>query len=116
MKKRDKKLMLKLGEAILQYQESLTIPNEDRISQVKTAHGLCRKFTDGEGLTVDMELHKPFKSMGSVSVKGKNVVFVDSDVFRRITTLASTFDVYPKTNGTIQVDFGFNGLMTKERK
>ena len=60
---------------------------------------------------VSFELFSPYKSMGIVSVVGRNLEFKNSELFMRAIELASNFEVYPKTDGTVVMNFTFHGLM-----
>ena len=71
---------------------------------------ILKHLTKGSGAKVSYELNSPYKSMGSVSVVGKNISFKNSKLFTTAANLASNFNVYPKTNGTVQMDFTFHGL------
>lgn len=54
--------------------------------------------------------YKPFKSMGSVSVTGKNIDTKKVVWFVRSAELASNFEVYPKTDGAVCMTFTFHNL------
>ncbi len=49
----------------------------------------------------------PADKIGCVTLIGKNITFNDSDAFIQAVNLADVFEVYPKTDGTIQMDFTF---------
>lgn len=66
-------------------------------------------YKDSE-VEVSYILNKPYKSMGSVSVRGDHILIHNKALFLKLISLASNFDVYPKTDGTIQMDFTFHGL------
>jgi hypothetical protein len=45
-----------------------------------------------------------------VSVTGKDLLFRKTEWFMKEVELASNFEVYPKTDGTVQMNFTFHGL------
>lgn len=59
---------------------------------------------------VSMLLHEPFKNVGSVTVVAKKVLFKNPNDFICALKMADTLSVYPRTDGKIQLDFGFNDL------
>ena len=67
-------------------------------------------LTKGTNAKVTYALNEPYKSMGSVSIVGKELTFSNPKWFMIAVRLASNFNVYPKTNGTVQMDFTFHGL------
>ena len=64
-------------------------------------------------MRVKYKLFEPSKNMGYVSVVGKRVNYENNKVFMYITSLATNFEAYPKTNGTIQLNFTFHKLRKK---
>ncbi len=88
-----------------------SIINPYKIQQVIYTYKVLKYLTKGtRGVKVSYELYKPFISMGSVSVVGKNLAFRKPEWFMKAVELASNFEVYPKTDGTIQMNFTFHGL------
>ena len=65
-----------------------------------------------KGVKVDCKLHTPYNSMGYVSVVGKKLAFRKPEWFMKAVELSNNFEVYPKTNGTVQMNFTFHGLTT----
>lgn len=71
---------------------------------------ILKYLTKGTGTKVTYELHEPYKSMGSVTVCGKNITFAKPEWFMKAVELAANFEVYPKTDGTVEMNFTFHGL------
>jgi len=90
-----------------------SIVNHDKVKLVLRIYHLLKRLS---GVKVTYKLNEPFKSMGSVSVVGKNIIFNNPEIFTAASRLASNVDIFPKTDGNIQVDFTFHGLiqLTKE--
>lgn len=104
------KLILPETEDIECDEDRTSIINLKGIKAVFYAYKALCYLTKGTSAKVTYELHNPYKSMGSVSVIGKNLAFNKPEWFMAAVKLASNFDVYPKTNGTVQMDFTFHGL------
>lgn len=104
-------LVIAVGGAIMEEDSKTAVVNPYKVQQVAYAYKMLKYLTKGmKGVSVSYVLHKPFKSMGSVSVVGKNLEFRKPDWFIRAVSLASNFDVYPKTDGTVKMDLTFHGL------
>ena len=86
------------------------IVNPYRIKQVLYTYKVLKYLTRGTKAKVSYELHAPYKSMGSVSVVGADLSFRNAEWITKAVELASNFEVYPKTDGTVQMNFTFHGL------
>lgn len=87
-----------------------SVVNINRIKSVLYTYKVMSYLTKGISAKVTYKLNEPYKSMGSVSVVGKNLMFENPKWFMAAVKLASNFNVYPKSNGTVQMDFTFHGL------
>lgn len=106
-------LIIAVGKLAEKEDNRTSIINPDRIQHVIYAHKVLKYLTaDMAEVKVSCELHKPYRSMGSVNVVGKNLEFSKPKLFMRAVEIADNVDIYPKTNGTIQMDFTFHGLTT----
>lgn len=90
-------------------------PNVDkaRICQMLYSYLALRHITKGRNVKVKYELFEPSKNMGYISVTGRKIDYQNSKVFKTVTALATNFEAYPKTNGTIQLNFTFHKLRKK---
>lgn len=90
---------------------SVIIP--ERVKQVETAYKALRLIAKGKNVDVTYELNEPYTSMGSVTVVGKEVIITNPVLLAKVASMASNFEVYPKTNGTVQMNFTFHNLTRK---
>lgn len=97
--------------AAIQKDAHPSIINVDNVKKVSTVFAIMKKLTEGTSAVVTYKLCSPFRSSGSVTVVGKKISFRNTKLFLEAVNLAENFDVYTKTDGTIQMDFGFNGLV-----
>ncbi len=86
------------------------IVNPVKMQHLLYTYKILKYLTKNTGTKVTYTLHEPFKSMGSVTVCGKNVVFAKPEWFVKSVELAANFEVYPKTDGTVEMNFTFHGL------
>lgn len=84
--------------------------DKERISQMLYSYLALRHITKGRNVKIKYELFKPAKNMGYISVSGKKIDYYDSKLFRTVALLATNFEAYPKTNGTVQLNFTFHKL------
>ena len=84
-----------------------------RICQILYSYLALRHITKGRNVKVKYELFEPSKNMGYISVTGRKIDYQNSRVFKTVTALATNFEAYPKTNGTVQLNFTFHKLRKK---
>lgn len=84
-----------------------------RICQTLYSYLALRHITKGRNVKVKYELFEPSKNMGYISVTGRKIDYQNSKVFKTVTALATNFEAYPKTNGTVQLNFTFHKLRKK---
>lgn len=84
-----------------------------RICQMLYSYLALRHITNGRNVKVKYELFEPSKNMGYISVTGRKIDYQNSKVFKTVTSLATNFEAYPKTNGTVQLNFTFHKLRKK---
>lgn len=101
-----------IGEQAEQEDCKTAIINPMKVKMVLCTYKVLKYIIRGSKAKVTYELNKPYKSMGSVTVVGKELNFGKSEWFIAIAKLASNINVYPKANGLVQMDFTFHGLTT----
>ena len=90
-----------------------SIINPYKMQQVMYTYKVLRYLVKGvKGVSVSYKLHEPYRSMGSVNIIGKNLIFRKPEWFVKAVELSNNFEVYPKVNGTVQMNFTFHGLTT----
>ena len=99
-----------ISEDIRFTEEEPAIINPVKAYQIKFVHEAMKYVTRGTGAKVTYALHKPFRSMGNVSVESKNLTIRDSVWFNRAASLASNMEIYPLVNGKFRLTFTFHGL------
>ena len=100
-----------VAEEVVVDNSKTSIINPYKIQQVLYTYKVLKYLLkETKGTNVSYELHEPFRSMGSVSVVGKNLVFRKPEWFMKAVELANNFEVYPRTDGTVQMNFTFHGL------
>lgn len=99
-----------IGEEVILEDSKTAIINPYKIQQVLYTYKVLKYLTKGTNAKVSYELHSPYKSMGSVTISGKNLIFRNAKWFMKAVELSANFEVYPKTDGTVEMNFTFHGL------
>lgn len=101
-----------VGESLAAEEIKPTIVNIYKMQQIMYTYKVMKYLAkDMKGVKVSYELYKPFKSVGYIRVVGKDIVFRRPDWFMKAVSLANNFEAYPKTDGTVQLNFTFHGLL-----
>ena len=104
-------VVVTVGEAIAVDESKPAVLNPIKIQQMQFSYGVIKYLTQNTDAKMSYALNEPFKSMGSISVEGKNLAFTNSDWFARACEFASNTEVYPLTNGKVRLTLTFHGLV-----
>lgn len=103
-------LLIALGDDVEMDESRTGVVNPYRMKQFLHTYKMMKYLTRGSSAKVTYKLHEPYQSMGSVSVTGQDIVFRKMDWFVGAAKLASNYEVYPKTDGSVCMTFTFHGL------
>lgn len=103
-------LVISVANDIAQDESRTSIINPYRMQQLLYTYKVMKYLMKGTSAKVTYKLHEPYQSMGSVSVTGKDIEFKNVSWFLRAAELASNYEVYPKTDGTVCMTFTFHGI------
>lgn len=104
-------VVVTVGEAIIADESKPAIIDPIKVQQMQFAYGVLKYLTKNTDAKLSYALHEPFKSMGSISVEGKNLAFTNAEWFSRAAEFASNTEVYPLTNGKVRMTLTFHGLV-----
>ena len=104
-------VVVTVGEAIVADESKPAIIDPIKVQQMQFAYGVLKYLTKNTDSKLSYALHEPFKSMGSISVEGKNLAFTNAEWFSRAAEFASNTEVYPLTNGKVRMTLTFHGLV-----
>lgn len=105
-------LVISVANDIAQDESRTSIINPYRMQQLLYTYKVMKYLMKGTSAKVTYKLHEPYQSMGSVSVTGKDIEFKKVSWFLRAAEIASNYEVYPKTDGTVCMTFTFHGITT----
>lgn len=106
-------VMTKIADVISEDEAGTSVVIPERVKLVEAVYRTMRLIAKGRNVDITYELNAPYTSMGSVSVVGKEIIITNPTLFAKVAVLASNFEVYPKTNGTVQMNFTFHNLTRK---
>lgn len=79
--------------------------------RIQKAYDLLKAATKGVSITYH---YTSGRKIGSLTIVGKKIKFNDTDAFLDAIDLANNFEVYPKTDGTVQMNLAFFDNRTEE--
>lgn len=103
-------ILLALGEQIEADESRTSVLNPIRMRELLYTYKAVKLLVRGSSAKVTYKLHKPFQSMGSVSITGKEILMRNPVNFIRAAKFASNVEAYPKTDGTVCMTFTFHNL------
>lgn len=104
------------GDAIVDEETKPGMIDAIVLKKIEFAEMVMKMMTKGMNVRVSTKLHEPFRSMGSVTVEGTELVFVDSEWFSRAAEFANNMEVYPLTNGKVKLTLTYHGLVKSFKK
>ena len=107
-------IIASLGRDIARSESMKTKVVGERVEMVVNDFELAKNISSGKSVRVSIELHKPYRSHGSITISGKEITITDTKVFCEIASRSHNLDFWPKNNGVIDVVFSYNGLMEEE--
>ena len=105
-------IVVDIGSQIVEEESKVSLINEERLKEMEVAYKIIKYLFDKSNSKVGYKLHQPFQSMGSINITSKNIKLSRPELFIRACDLASNVDIFPKTNGTIEIDLTFHNLTT----
>ncbi len=102
-----------VAEAIQAEEQGIIFTNPRKMKDLMVVYKLMKYITSGKRLRITYEINKPYKTMAFVSIIGKDLKFSHPQWFVMATKIASNVDIFPRVDGTVQIDFTFNGFANR---
>lgn len=100
-----------IGQWILEDEQQPGIINPVRYQQLQLSYNVLEKLTADTDMQIAYEIHEPFNSMGSISIEGNQLEFVNCRWLARAVCFASNLEVYPLTTGKLRMVLTFHSLV-----
>ena len=104
-------IILALGELIREEESKPGILNVVKLKQMQQTYELLIPLARDTEAEIHWELHEPYKSMGSISLEGEDLIFKDSRRLGKAISGCSNVEIYPLTNGKIRMTLTWLGLV-----
>lgn len=102
-----------VAQAIQAEEQGIIFTNPRKMKDLMVVYKLMKYITSGKRLKITYEINKPYKTMAFVSIVGKDLKFSHPQWFVMATKIASNVDIFPRVDGTVQIDFTFNGFANR---
>ena len=102
-----------VGRLLEQCDREPSVLNPQRLREMQFTYRVVRDMLAGGDTRVSYRLHEPLKSMGSISMEGKRLVFAMPEWFARAAAFADSTEIYPLLDGETRITFTFHGLTDK---
>lgn len=99
-----------VAQAIQTEEQGIIFTNPRKMKDLMVVYKLMKHIASGKRLKITYEINKPYKTMAFVSIVGKDLKFSHPQWFVMATKIASNVDIFPRVDGTVQIDFTFNGF------
>lgn len=102
-----------VAQAIQTEEQGIIFTNPRKMKDLMVVYKLMKHIASGKRLKITYEINKPYKTMAFVSIVGKDLKFSHPQWFVMATKIASNVDIFPRVDGTVQIDFTFNGFANR---
>lgn len=103
-----------IGQWILEDQKKPGILNPIRMQQMQFAYSVLKRLAEECEASITYAIHKPFLSMGNITIEGASLEFSDCKWLGRALEFASSVEAYPLSNGNVRLSLTFHNLVVKE--
>ena len=102
----DEKLLQELARLIEVSEKCERELVQDRVECVKLVYdAMCCSVSKKSN--IKYEIGEPLSSMAVITIIGKPIAITNPELFARAISIADNFEVYPKTNGSVQMNLAF---------
>lgn len=94
-------------------EETISIVDPLRYEMFGNVLKILKFWVMGTDAEVSYTYPESYLDAACITLLGTDVTFSDTNVLSMIAEVASCIDIYPKTDGRVQVDFVFYGLQNE---
>lgn len=84
--------------------------NAENIKEMMSVYENLKDVVTGEDITFSIKHDNVFISSGDITIVGKSIIIKDTKVFAAIAGFADVYNMYPRTDGMVEMDFTFYNL------
>jgi PDZ domain-containing secreted protein len=97
-------------DEILSEDSKVMAINPLKVKQMQFVYAVLKRCATGSDVKISYKMNEPFKSMGSVSVEGNELVFTEAKWMARAVEFASNVEIYPLADERVRMTFTFHGI------
>jgi PDZ domain-containing secreted protein len=97
-------------DEILSEDSEVMAINPLKVKQMQFVYAVLKRCVTGSDVKISYKMNEPFKSMGSVSVEGNELVFTEAKWMARAVEFASNVEIYPLADERVRMTFTFHGI------
>lgn len=111
----DEKLLKALAELIKASGEGEREVVPEQLERVELVRDAMRCSVDKRS-KIECEIDELFPGVADITIIGKPIGIVNPDMFAKAIRIADNFEVYPKTNGSVQMNLAFYNVTRRVKK
>jgi len=85
--------------------------NFKKVADLRRVYHLMECMTEGTDAKVTYGIHEPWIGHGYVTVVGRDLMIDEPGLIAEAAKYAENCDIFSRTDGRIQIDFAFQGLI-----
>ncbi len=106
------KLIDQVADAVARDDEERRLFNLASIALIHEDYELIKQIF-GDEVKIELHMHKPFESMGYISIIGPMIEPNDPELFLQICKRSSNLEFYPRTDNCVQCNLTYHNLKVK---
>ena len=99
-----------LRDLPLQDESKTSVVVPENMQRILSAYKILNELAEGTDINIRSRLYKPLHSLGFIDLSGQAMYFTDTEKLAAAAELSDNFEVFAKTNGTVEMEFTFHGL------
>ena len=103
-----------LAAKITEQESGPSVTNPKAVRALITVYKAAKRLVTGKSVRVSYALNTPFRSMGNVTIEGRELVFRSPLFVGKAAELASNLEIYPLVNGGVRMTYTFHDLTVFE--
>lgn len=108
-------LLTKVFRAIQEEEAGTHVVRPDRMHELILCGDVMKHLFEGIG-EVNVLPHDQLPSCGSIRIRANSPFTIeDTELFTKAASLSDNYEIYPRLDGTIMIEFAFYGLTEVDR-
>lgn len=106
----DERVLTDLSYDILADERRHQKIDRERVNTVEEVYDNIQELVSGDNVSTSISLHKPFNSVGCVSIKGKSITINNPREFAEQAIQCQMLNIWADLDGIVSIDLSFRGL------